>query len=144
MLPSPWSPSCCWGHNKHGGKSHDDALHDTPNNERMVISGSFDHFLDWSDRHRGADAISAGHNSCAQSAMVGEPLQNVACAPAVDRARANSTHRIPDVESGRRVGVAATDPASANQNTADSDDESRLKAVDPGSLRREPARSRKK
>ena len=95
----------------------------------MLIAGDFDHFLDGSDRHRGADAIRAGHNARAKSAVVGKPLQHVTGAAAINGAGANSTDGVPDVESGCRVGITGTDPARAHQQAADSDDQPRPEAI---------------
>src|ERR1039457_5406765 len=95
----------------------------------MPIAGSMDHVLDWSDGHRGADAIGAGHDARAKSAVVGKPLQHVAGAAAINGAGADSTDRVPDVESGYRVGVAGTDPARAPQQAADPNDQPRPETI---------------
>ena len=68
--------------------------------------------------------------------MIGEPFQRVAHAAAVHSTGADATEGVPEIQRMQVARRPRSDPAKADQDAADTDDQTRTKTIDEVALER--------
>ncbi|MNM98068.1 hypothetical protein D3C81_1105890 [compost metagenome] len=120
----------------HAQDEHDQALAKTEPQERGFIARRLDHVGDGHDGQRGARAEPGRCDPCRQSPAIGEPLQRVAHASAIHRARAQAADCRRDVQHGQRRRHRVKGPGNGAQQAATHHYRARAVLVDEVALDR--------
>ena len=111
------------------GEHHDDALADAEHEEGVLETALLDHVGDRDDGQRRTGTEPGGRQAGREPAPVGKPLQGVADAGAVDRARTDAADGRGRVEVPEGIRVGVHHPADPAQEAAEHRDDPRAVAI---------------
>jgi hypothetical protein len=108
----------------------DDPLPEAEIEESLLIAVRLDHGGDRHDRESRPGAETGRREARRQSAPVGKPLERIAYAGAVHRARSDAADRGGDVKNAQRVGIGVERPRKSAQDPAHEHDQPRPVSID--------------
>jgi hypothetical protein len=111
-------------------QEHDDALAEAEPEERLFVAAALDHVRDRHDGRRRPRAEARRSNAGREPSTIREPLERVADAGAVHRARAHAANGCREIQHRQRRGIGVHHPRDRAQEAAYDDHRTRSVLVD--------------